>query len=103
MNCDNCFQLYSGNCDCPEQVSIVQKFYSQVREMQGIMEKWGVSSSPQAPKTSKGTEAAIREYLKKRRIWETFMGRYVLNDEVSKQVRRDTQRFRIRRRFWVGI
>ncbi len=47
--------------------------------------------------------AAIREYLKARRIWETLNGRYVLNDEVSKQVRRDSLRFRIKEKHRLGV
>ena len=46
---------------------------------------------------------AIRKYLKARRIWETLNGRYVLNDEVSKTVRRDTLRFRIKEKHRLGV
>lgn len=102
MNCDDCPQLFSGNCDCPEQISAFREFYSQAREMQRIEEYWGVSPIFQSPKIPKSTEASIREYLKARRIWETFRGRYVLNDEYTLQIRRDTQKFRIERRFRLG-
>lgn len=47
--------------------------------------------------------AAIREYLKSRRIWETVNGRYALNDEVSRQVRRDTLRFGIEEKHRLGV
>lgn len=46
---------------------------------------------------------AIRRYLNARRIWETLEGRFVLNDEVSKQVRRDTLRFGIVEKYRVGV
>ena len=47
--------------------------------------------------------AAIRKYLKARRIWATEDGRFALNDEVSKQVRRDTLRFRIMEKHRLGV
>lgn len=46
---------------------------------------------------------AIRDYLKARRIWETLNDRYVLNDEISKQVRRDTLRFGIEEKQRLGV
>lgn len=46
---------------------------------------------------------AIQEYLKARRIWQTFQGRYVLNDEVSRQVRRDTLRCGIAEMYYIGV
>ncbi|MDO8727116.1 MAG: hypothetical protein Q7J35_13690 [Candidatus Methanoperedens sp.] len=46
---------------------------------------------------------AIRHYLKARQIWQTFKGRFALNDEVSRQVRKDTVRFGIEERFRVGL
>ncbi len=49
--------------------------------------------TPQNPPVN--LPGAIRQHLKARQIWHTFRGRYALNDEVSRQVRRDTVRFRI--------
>lgn len=42
---------------------------------------------------------AIRHYLKARQIWQTIGARFILNDEHSRQVRRDTLRFRIDDRY----
>ena len=44
-----------------------------------------------------------RHYLKARGIWQTIEGRFALNDEVSRQVRRDTLRFRIDEKYRLGI
>jgi len=60
--------------------------------------------SPQAPlNPPKSLAEAIRGYLKARRIWQTSKGMFTLNDVVSRQVRRDTLRFRIRQEYWLGM
>ncbi|MDO8727110.1 MAG: hypothetical protein Q7J35_13660 [Candidatus Methanoperedens sp.] len=60
--------------------------------------------SPQAPQTPPvNLPGAIRHYLKARQIWQTFEGRFALNDEVSGQVRRDTLRFRIEEKHRLGL
>lgn len=60
--------------------------------------------SPQAPQNPPESPAiAIRDYLKLRGIWQTIEGRFALNDEVSRQVRRDTLRFRIGEKHRLGI
>lgn len=46
---------------------------------------------------------AIRRHLKQRGIWQTIEGRFAVNDEVSRQVRRDTLRFRIEEKYWLGV
>lgn len=46
---------------------------------------------------------AMRAHLEARRIWETTEDGFALNDEVSRQVRRDTLRFRIDEKYWVGL
>lgn len=46
---------------------------------------------------------AIRHYLKARQIWQTVEGRFVLNDEVSRGVRKDTVRFRIEEKYRLGL
>lgn len=45
---------------------------------------------------------AIRQYLKARKIWQAAGAHYLLNDEYSIQVRRDTFRFRIDERYRMG-
>lgn len=57
-------------------------------------------ASPQTPPVN--LPGAIRQYLKARQIWQTTGARFVLNDEHSRQVRRDTVRFRIDERYRVG-
>ncbi len=60
--------------------------------------------SPQAPLNPlKSLAEAIRDYLKARRIWQTFGDRFALNDVVSRQVRRDTLRFRIKDKHRMGV
>lgn len=60
--------------------------------------------SPQAPQTPpKSLAEAIRDYFEARRIWETIGDSFALNDEVSRQVRRDTLRFRVRQEHWLGV
>lgn len=56
--------------------------------------------TPQNPPVN--LPGAIRQYLKARRIWQVIQGRYALNDEVSRQVRRDTVRFRIEEKYRMG-
>ncbi len=59
--------------------------------------------SPQAPQNSPvNLPGAIRHYLKARKIWQTIESRFALNDEVSRQVRKDTLRFGIEERFRMG-
>jgi len=45
---------------------------------------------------------ATRRYLKARGIWQTRGAQFLLNDEHSSQVRRDTLRFRIEERYRMG-
>jgi len=60
--------------------------------------------SPRAPQNPPvNLPGAIRHYLKARQIWQTISGRYALNDEVSRQVRRDTLRFRIEEKHRPGL
>lgn len=60
--------------------------------------------SPQAPQNpSKSLAEAIRAYFGARRIWETIGDSFALNDEVSRQVRRNTLRFRVRQEHWLGV
>lgn len=60
--------------------------------------------SPQAPQNPPvNLPRAIRQYLKARQIWQTFEGRFILNDEVSRQIRRDTLSLRIEEKYRVGI
>lgn len=59
------------------------------------------SQAPQNP--PKNLAEAVRNYLKARRIWETIGNKFVLNDEVSRQIRKDTQRFRIEPKHWLGV
>lgn len=60
--------------------------------------------SPQAPQNPpKSLAEAIRQYLKARGIWNTLGDNFVLNDVVSRQVRRDTLRFRIEQKHWMGV
>jgi len=60
--------------------------------------------SPQDPKNSPiNLPGAIRHYLKARGIWQTIEGRFVLNDEVSRQVRKDALRFGIEEKHRMGI
>lgn len=59
--------------------------------------------SPQTPQTPPvNLPGAIRQYLKARQIWQTRGARFILNDEHSRQVRRDTVRFRIDKRDRLG-
>lgn len=59
--------------------------------------------SPQASQNPPvNLPGAIRHYLKARQIWQTIEGRFALNDGVSRQVRKDTLRFRIEERFRMG-
>lgn len=59
--------------------------------------------SPQTPQNPLVSLAgAIRQYLKERGIWQTIEGRFALNDEVSRQVRKDTVRLGIEERFRMG-
>lgn len=46
---------------------------------------------------------AIMQYLKVRKIWQVYKGKFALNDVVSKQVRMDTIRFRIDEKYWLGL
>jgi len=57
-------------------------------------------AAPQTPPVN--LPGAIRQYLKARQIWQTTGARFVLNDEHSRQVRRDTVRFRIDKRDRLG-
>ena len=57
-------------------------------------------ASPQPPPLN--LPGAIRQYLKARGIWQTTGARFLLNDEHSRQVRRDTIRFRIDKRDRLG-
>lgn len=60
--------------------------------------------SPQTPQNPLVSLAgAIRQYLKERGIWQTIEGKYTLNDEVSRQVRKDTVRFGIEEKHRMGI
>ncbi len=60
--------------------------------------------SPQAPQNPPvNLPGVIRNYLKVRKIWQTSEGRFALNDDVSKQVRKDTIRFRIDEKYWLGL
>ncbi len=45
---------------------------------------------------------AIRQHMKARRIWQALGGCFLLNDEFSRQVRRDTLRFRIDEKYRIG-
>lgn len=59
--------------------------------------------SPQTPQNPHvNLPEAIRQYLKARGIWQTRGAQFCLNDEHSRQVRRDTLRFGIEERFRVG-
>jgi len=59
--------------------------------------------SPQTPQNPPvNLPEAIRQYLKARGIWQTTGARFLLNDEHSKQVRRDTLRFNIDKRDRLG-
>jgi len=59
--------------------------------------------SPQTPQNPPvNLPGAIRHYLKARKIWQTIESRFALNDEVSRQVRKDTLRFGIEERFRMG-
>lgn len=55
------------------------------------------------PNPSVSLAEAIRRYFKTRNIWQTSEGKFVLNDEFSKQVRRDTARWGIPEKYRVGI
>ncbi len=55
------------------------------------------------PNPSVSLAGAIRRYFKGRNIWQTLEGKFVLNDEVSRQVRRDTERWKIPEKYRVGI
>lgn len=58
---------------------------------------------PAAPHTPPvNLPGAIRQYLKARKIWQTRGVRFILNDEHSRQVRRDTIRFRIDEPYRMG-
>lgn len=60
--------------------------------------------SPQAPQNPPiNLAGAIRNYLKVRRIWQVYNGKFALNDVVSRQVRMDTVRFRIDEKYWLGL
>jgi len=65
------------------------------------------SYPPLAPQTPPNLPVslagAIRHYLKERGIWQTIEGRFALNDVVSRQVRKDTVRFRIEEKHRMGI
>ena len=65
------------------------------------------SHPPLAPQTPPNLPVslagAIRHYLKERGIWQTIEGRFALNDVVSRQVRKDTVRFRIEEKHRMGI
>lgn len=66
------------------------------------MSSTGKTSSPlQNP--LKNLPRAIREYFKSRRIWQVTGDHFVLNDEFSRQVRRDTLRFRITEKHRIDI
>jgi hypothetical protein len=41
--------------------------------------------------------------MKVRKIWQVIDGRFALNDEVSKQVRKDTIRFRTDEKYKIGV
>ena len=59
--------------------------------------------SPHAPQNPPvNLPGAIRQYLKARKIWQTIEGRFTLNDEVSRQVRKDTVRFGIEEKHRMG-
>jgi len=45
---------------------------------------------------------AIRDYFTSRAIWQAIGGCFVLNDEFSRQVRRDTLRFGIDEKYRIG-
>lgn len=57
-------------------------------------------AAPQTPPVN--LPGAIRQYLKARKIWQTTGARFRLNDEYSRQVRRDTVRFGIDKRDRLG-
>lgn len=60
--------------------------------------------SPQTPQNPPiNLPGAIRQYLKVRKIWQVYNGKFALNDEVSKQVRKDTIRFRIDEKYMIGV
>jgi len=60
--------------------------------------------SPQTPQNPPlNLPGAIRQYLKVRKIWQVYKGRFALNDVVSRQVRKDTIRFRIDVKYWLGL
>ena len=60
--------------------------------------------SPQAPQNPPvNLPGAVRHYLKARKIWQTIESRFALNDEVSRQVRKDTFRFGIEEKYRLGI
>ncbi|TRZ88500.1 MAG: hypothetical protein D4R88_07705 [Methanosarcinales archaeon] len=60
--------------------------------------------SPQASQNPPvNLPGAIRQYLKARQIWQTFGGRFALNDEVSREVRKDTLRFGIEEKHRLGL
>lgn len=59
---------------------------------------------PHGPQNlSTNLPGAIRDYFTSRHIWQAMGGHFVLNDEFSLQVRRDTLRFRIDERYRIGI
>lgn len=60
--------------------------------------------SPQAPQNPPvNLPGAVRHYLKARKIWQTIESRFALNDEVSRQVRKDTFRFGIEEKYRLGV
>lgn len=74
---------------------------------EGIAVKEVQTQSPLSPQTPPNPPVslagAIRHYLKERGIWQTIEGRFALNDEVSRQVRKDTVRFRIEEKHRMGV
>lgn len=60
--------------------------------------------SPRAPqKPPVNLPGAIRQHLTVRKIWQVYNGSFALTDVVSRQVRRDTLRFRARQEHWLGV
>ncbi len=64
----------------------------------------GLPPFPPAPPLSSSVNlpGVIRHYLKARGIWQAAGAGFLLNDEYSIQVRRDTLRFRIDKRHRIG-